>query len=121
MKLYEIELYSKDPEASKRFYHQLLGLPVRVDQPGLKVFDSGVDGIDFDASVHHPGRTRVAFLVSDLEQTIKVLKARGLNVPEPSDTHLGMRGVQLEDPDGNIVVIEAPTERSPDWLRNQAK
>ncbi|MFH1226722.1 MAG: VOC family protein [Planctomycetota bacterium] len=71
--------------------------------------------------MHHPGRTRVAFLVRDLEQTIEGLKSRGLDVPEPFDTHLGMRGVQLEDPDGNVVVIEAPTGRSPEWLRNQAK
>jgi predicted enzyme related to lactoylglutathione lyase len=94
---------------------------MRVDQPGLKVFDPGTGGLDFNTSVHNPGRTRVAFLVSDLDQTVGLLRARGLNVSEPFDSHLGMRGVQLEDPEGNLVVIQAPTERSPDWLKRQTK
>ena len=121
MRLHEIEVATKDPEASKRFYHELLGLPVRIDQQGLKVFDPGIGGLDFDTSIHNPGRVRVAFLVCDLDQTIAVLRARGLHIPEPFDSHLGMRGIRLEDPDGNLVIIHAPTERSPEWLRSQAK
>jgi catechol 2,3-dioxygenase-like lactoylglutathione lyase family enzyme len=121
MKLHEIELPTKDAEASQRFYQELLGLSVRVDQPGLKVFGPGIGGLDFNISAHNPGRTRVAFLVSDLDQVVGLLRARGLHIPEPFDSHLGMRGVQLEDPDGNLVVIQAPTERSPDWLKSQAK
>jgi len=120
MKLHEIELPTKDPVASKRFYHGLLGLPVRVDEEGLKVFDSGHAGLDFDMSVHNAGRTCVAFLVHDLEQTIATLRAKGVTVPEPFESHLGMRGIRLEDPDGNIVLIHAPTSRSPEWLRSQA-
>ncbi len=37
LKFHEIELYVKDPEASKRFYHEVLGPGVDVDQEGLKV------------------------------------------------------------------------------------
>jgi len=121
MRLHEIELAAKDPEASKRFYHELLGLPVRVDQPSLKVFDSGIGGLDFNTSIHNPGCVRVAFLVNDLDQTIAALRAKGVHVLEPFDAHLGMRGIRLEDPDGNLVIIHAPTERSPEWLRSQAK
>jgi catechol 2,3-dioxygenase-like lactoylglutathione lyase family enzyme len=121
MKLHEIELPTKDAEASRRFYQDLLGLPMRVGQPGLNVFDSGIGGLDFNTSVHNPGRVRIAFLVSDLEKTIGLLRARGLKVSEPFDSHLGMRGVRLEDPDGNLVVIQTPTEHSPDWLKHQAK
>ena len=121
MKLHEIELASKDPEASKHFYHGLLGLQVRVDQNGLKVFDSGIKGLDLDVSSHNPGRTQISFLVPDLEKTIGELKQRGLKIPEPFDSHLGMRGIRLEDPDGNIVVIDAPTESSPEWLKTQAR
>jgi catechol 2,3-dioxygenase-like lactoylglutathione lyase family enzyme len=121
MKLHEIELPAKDPEASKHFYHELLGLPVRVDQQGLKVFDPGIGGLDFDTSNHNQGRVRIAFLVYDLDQTIAALRAKGLHILEPFDSHLGMRGIRLEDPDGNLVIIHAPTERSPEWLRSQAK
>ncbi|MBI4834905.1 MAG: VOC family protein [Planctomycetes bacterium] len=121
MKLHEIELFSKDPEASRRFYHELLRLTVRVDQKELKVFDSGVKGLDLDVSGHNPGKTQISFLVLDLEETIRQLKERGAKIPEPFDSHLGMRGIRLEDPDGNIVVIHAPTETSPEWLMNQVK
>ena len=46
--LHEIELYMKDVESNKQFYHELLGLPVHVDQEGLKVFDSGWPGLDLE-------------------------------------------------------------------------
>jgi catechol 2,3-dioxygenase-like lactoylglutathione lyase family enzyme len=121
MKLFEVELSSKDPEASKRFYHDLLGLEVRVDAGGLKVFDSGRPGVDFDTSVHHPGRARVSFLVADLNSTIASLRARGIAVPEPVESHHGMIAIRLEDPDGTIVDIQTPTERSTDWLKNLVK
>jgi len=120
MKLHEIELSTKDPAASKRFYHEMLGLPVRVDEQVLKVFDSGHAGLDFATSVHNPGRTTsVAFLVGDLDQTIASLRAKGLEISGPFESHLGMRGIRLQDPDGNIVVVHAPTSQSPQWLRNQ--
>ena len=48
LKLHEIELNAKDSEASKRFYNDLLGVPVNIDQKGLKCFDSGWPGLDID-------------------------------------------------------------------------
>ncbi len=68
LKLHEIELYTKDPEASKRFYNDQLGLPLNVDQNGLKCFDSGWPGLDVDASIHFPGRVSISFLVDDVDQ-----------------------------------------------------
>jgi catechol 2,3-dioxygenase-like lactoylglutathione lyase family enzyme len=121
MKLIEVEFPSKDPEASKRFYHDMLGLGVRVDGKGLKVFDSGRLGVDFDVSIHNPGRARVSFLVADLKPTIASLRARGITVPKPVESHHGMIYIRLEDPDGTVVDIQTPSERSPDWLKDQVK
>ena len=46
IRLHEIELNAKDTNASKIFYHDILGLPIVIDQQGLKVFDSGSSEID---------------------------------------------------------------------------
>jgi hypothetical protein len=35
----------------------------------------------------------------------------------PADVHLSKRGIMLTDPDGLRVLIQSPTEASPDWLQ----
>ena len=117
LKLHEIELNAKDPEASKMFYHGLLGLPIGTDLEGLKVFDAGWPNVDVDASVHFPGKVLVSFLVHDLDQYVAELRAKGVQVDDPKATHLGMRSIVLTDPDGHLVAIQAPTAESPDWLK----
>ena len=117
LKLHEIELNAKDPDASKRFYSDLLGILINVDQEGLKCFDSGWPGLDIDASVHFPGKISISFLVEDIDQFVNELRDKGVQVDDPDDSHLGMRAVVLEDPDGHRVEIQAPTDKSPEWLR----
>ncbi len=117
LKLHEIELNAKDPEASKKFYSDVLGLPINRDQEGLKCFDSGWAGLDIDTSVHFPGKVSISFLVEDIDQFIKELRDKGIQVDDPSDSHLGMRAVFLEDPDGHRVEIQSPAEKSPEWLK----
>ena len=119
--LHEIELDALDPEASKRFYHDVLGLRIFHDQPGLKVFDSGLPGVDVDASVHFLGRVSISFLVDDIDEFVKQARAGGTPVGDPVDAHLGMRAVALEDPDGHRIAIQAPTEQSPEWLRRMVR
>ena len=121
LKLHEIELNTKDPEASKRFYNDLLGVPVNVDQKGLKCFDSGWPGLDIDISIHFPGKVSISFLVDDIDQFVKELRGKGFEVDNPDDSHLGMRAVALEVPDGHRVEIQAPTEKSPNWLRKMVR
>jgi catechol 2,3-dioxygenase-like lactoylglutathione lyase family enzyme len=83
LKLHEIELNAKDSEASKRFYNDLLGVPVNVDQKGLKCFDSGWPGLDIDVSIHFPGKASISFLVNDIDQFVKKLRAKGVKVEDP--------------------------------------
>ena len=118
LRLHEVELYSKDPEASKKFYNETLGLKITVDQKGLKCFDSGWPGLDVDKSVHFPGKTSLSFLVEDIDRYVEELRAKGLQLDDPDDSHLGMRAIALEDPDGVRIEIQMPTDKSPDWLRD---
>ena len=121
IKLHEIELNANDPEASKRFYHDVLGIPINVDQEGLKCFDSGWPGLDVDASVHFPGKVSISFLVDDIDAFAKELRSKGIAVDDPDDSHLGMRAFALEDPDGHRVEIQSPTDESPQWLTDMVK
>ena len=121
LKLHEIELYTKDPEASKQFYHEILGLPMNVDIKGLKVFHPGWDGLDFDTSVHFPGEVSISFLVADLDKFVEELRAKGIEVEEPGPAHLEMRSVDLRDPDGYRISIQSPTEASEDWLKGMVE
>ena len=118
IKLHEIELSAKDPEASKQFYNQVLGIPINVDQEGLKCFDSGWPGLDVDASVHFPGKVSISFLVEDIDGFVKDLRSKGVEVDDPDESHLGMHAFALEDPDGHRVEIQSPTEKSPQWLKD---
>ena len=117
MRLHEVELYVQDVEATKRFYHEILGLPLHVDEAGLKVFDSGRPGVELDASGHFPGTVSLSFLVDDLDAVIQRLRVRGLQVGEPEESHLGMLAVSISDPDGYRVEIQSPTDASPSWMR----
>lgn len=120
--LHEIELGSKSPEASKDFYNQVLGLPVQVDQNGLKVFNSGLSGLDFNASEHMPPKeTSLSFLVNDIHGFQQKLDSSGVDYHGPFNSHLGMESLKMKDPDGNTVIINSPTEKSPDWLRQMIK
>jgi catechol 2,3-dioxygenase-like lactoylglutathione lyase family enzyme len=121
IRLHEIELNARDPETSKKFYHDILGLGVAVDQDGLKVFDSGWPGIDVDASTHYPGKTSISFLVENLDQFIAELRAKGITADTPYDTHLGMRAITMQDPDGHRIEIQCPTQTSPEWLKGMVK
>lgn len=121
IKLHEIELNAKDPEASKRFYNQVLGIPVSLDDEGLKCFDSGWPGLDVDASVHFPGKVSISFLVEDIDVFVRDLRAKGIVVDDPGDSHLGMCAFALEDPDGHRVEIQSPTEKSPQWLKDMIR
>jgi catechol 2,3-dioxygenase-like lactoylglutathione lyase family enzyme len=55
MKLHEIGLLAKDPEASKKFDHDTLGLQIDHEEDGLSVFNSGWPGLELAALI------RIAF------------------------------------------------------------
>lgn len=119
--LREVELNSKDVQSSGKFYHDLLGLPVHVDQDGLKVFDSGWSGLDLNVSIHNPGKTAISFPTDNLDACVAMLKEKNCNVSDIYETHLDLRAVKLEDPDGNRIEIQCPTEKSPQFLHDMLR
>lgn len=116
-RLHEVELHSKDPKASRAFYKDMLGLEMNHGEEGLNVFDSGWDGVDFDTSLHNPGRARIGFVVDDLAAFLAHAREKGIAFEGPEESHLGMRIVSMKDPDGNIVEVQELTDKTPGFLR----
>ena len=104
LRLLEIELYAKDPEKTKAFYQGQLGLNVCVDEEGLKVFDAGVAGVDFDKSTHFPDKVSISFFAEDIQECVETLTARGATILEKYGSPVS--AIVLEDPDGCRVEIK---------------
>jgi len=118
IRLQEIELGSNDIVKSKQFYNSILGLETSVDQEGIKVFQSGVPGIDFNTSTHYPSKTMAtSFLTDNLQLVIDRLSANGIVYSGPKKSHLGMITIEFNDPDGYLIKVNQPTKDSPSWIR----
>ena len=118
IRLQEIELGANDPGKSQLFYNSILGLETSIDQEGLKVFKSGVAGIDFNTSTHFPTKTTVtSFLTDDLQTIIERLNSSGISFDGPKKSHLGMTTIEFKDPDGYLIRVNQPSEESPNWLK----
>ena len=118
IRLQEIELGASDPNKSKQFYNSILGLNTVVDEEGLKVFDSGVAGVDFNTSTHFPPKTtKTSFLTDSLQEVMDNLAANGIAFTGPKNSHLGMMAIEFTDPDGYLICVNQPTADSPPWLK----
>ena len=115
--LHEIELPTINPEASKSFYTDIIGLPTNIDIEGLKCYDAGWPGVEVNKSNHHPGRTSISFLVDNIQEFVESARNAGHDVDDPTPAHLDMISTHLIDPDGIRIEIQQPTENSPEWLK----
>ena len=117
IRLQEIEFGTQDPNISKEFYNSVLGLDTTIDQENLKVFDSGIRGIDFNTSTHLPAKAVItSFLTDDLQTIIERLNANGISFDGPKKSHLEMTSIEFKDPDGYSIRVNQPSDSSPSWL-----
>lgn len=104
LRLMEIELFTGDSEASKRFYGEALGLETYVDEQGLKVFGSGVRDLGLIKSPHFPGQISMSFFSDDIQACMEELTEKGVEI-------VGRYGdpvaaIVLRDPDGCRIEIK---------------
>lgn len=104
LRLLEIELNTHDPEASRRFYNQLLGLKTYVDEKGLKVFSSGIEDLEIIQSNHFPGKVSISFYAENIQQCLNELREKGATVLEKYGNPVS--AIVLQDPDGNRIEIK---------------
>jgi predicted enzyme related to lactoylglutathione lyase len=90
------------------FYRDVLGRPLRHDEPGFKEFDAGACGIAL-----HNGKSRVgarapklSFWVDDLAAARTALIARGAQIGEILGG-AGLMRCEGKDPDGNAFQLSS--------------
>jgi lactoylglutathione lyase len=102
--------YVKDTERSARWYSEVLGVPVRHQEPGwVELETTGVSlclhggresGLSRDAS-------QVGFRVPNFEAAWRALQLREVpGLTEPFSPCPGVRCLSFRDPDGNSIGIE---------------
>jgi catechol 2,3-dioxygenase-like lactoylglutathione lyase family enzyme len=104
LRLLAIELNTDNPEASRHFYGEQLGLETHVDGDGLKVFGSGIPDLDFNKSTHFPGKVSISFYAPDIQACIDELNSKGVEIVQQFGDPVS--AIVLQDPDGCRVEIK---------------
>lgn len=101
-----VTIYSRDLEASKKFYTELLGFPILREAPN-EFFQIDVAGvpicIDLDRNGAH--QNNIGLQVEDLAATTSALRQKGLQVHSGSNDASQEKWVAVQDPDGNEVIF----------------
>jgi lactoylglutathione lyase len=113
-KIGSIILLVEDMERSTHFYKDTLGLQLQVKTTDwIEFFEKGTTlalhpkkrkGID-EKNDRHPNNILVGFMVSDLDQVVKDLKAKNVRFfKEPKSEPFGKHAIIL-DPDHHLISI----------------
>jgi catechol 2,3-dioxygenase-like lactoylglutathione lyase family enzyme len=117
VKIKETCLYVNDLEKIRKFYHEILELPVINYEPGKHIFFRLGSSVllcfnpeDSKTKVTPPphyggGKQHVAFEVSDYDKAKDEIKAKGLTIIDEVTWKSGAESFYFEDPEGNILEI----------------
>lgn len=102
-------LFVADLERSRRFYHEVLGIPIRSEDPSSLELDTGTTTLALHrahvgSAEHRPlmaaGYARVGFFVEDLNATHQRLLDAGVRCVTPPERRFDLWVGLYEDPDG---------------------
>jgi len=108
-------LYYKDVPAAQRFYGEVLGLPLMVDQGFAKVYQvsptSFVGLVDEAQGLHRASETKavtVSFVTEQIDEWHQYLVSRGVKIRNPlaNATRHPTRGFVALDPEGYFLEFE---------------
>ena len=115
-----ITLFVEDLEATKRFYSEVFGLPIRYEDDASAVFDFGNTLINLLRATEAPdliapasvairdvgSRFQLTIDVDDVDAVCAELAARGVELLNgPMDRPWGIRTASFRDPGGHIWEI----------------
>lgn len=115
-------LLSTDLNASRHFYHDILGLPILREDPGDRiVFGSGAGtqvAVTSSTTGTRDTQTQLAWRVSDIRAAVAELRDRGVCIeeyrPPDPETHDGVADMGHSwaawfiDPSGNVLAVVQP-------------
>jgi predicted enzyme related to lactoylglutathione lyase len=104
-----------DLEQGKKFYGELLGLPVKFDfsSRGMVAFKVGEQEPAIILSSRKDARSAIWFSVDDVPRTFDMLEAKGVKfLSKPFAIQTGM-AVEFEDPFGNKLGITDYSRKVP--------
>jgi catechol 2,3-dioxygenase-like lactoylglutathione lyase family enzyme len=105
MRIFDITIYTTKLEAIKLFYSQL-GFEVVHENPnGLVVYGLGGAELAFHKSEKDTSGLSISVISEDLDSLIEALKEDGIAVGEERPIHANFTGVEISDPQGNVVYI----------------
>lgn len=110
--LHHVSINVSDVEAAIRFYTEVLGLSLRGDRPdfgfGGAWLDAGSQQVHLIEGEVPPGLGQhLALQVDDLDAAVAELRARAVEVRDPSPVGSG-RQTFVTDPSGNLVELHQP-------------
>ena len=111
--VHHVSLNVHDTEKVGRFYTDILGLEKlpRPDFgfPGMWLRSGGQEIHLMEVKEHQaPEGYHFAFMVEDIDETIKELTAKGVKVSKPRGLPSGARQSFFKDPAGNMIEINQP-------------
>jgi len=109
-RIWDVTLTVADLKRAVQFYGDTLGLQKKYEFSDYACFDcGGVElGLKTWGGLERPreGEPSINFLVEDVDESYKALKAKGVNfIKEPKDTPWGGRIVIFLDPGGNTLQL----------------
>lgn len=119
LKMRYIILYVKDHEKSKKFYHEVLGLPIRGEHGTYIEFETGssilsintresvkeITGLEIP-EIQSSQTFEIGFVVEDVKSTIEELRNQDVPVlVEPIEKPWGQVVAYVADPDGHYIEI----------------
>jgi lactoylglutathione lyase len=111
--LRSVSLFASDVQASRRFYRDLLGLPVLTDEEWGVVLQTGTVQLFLHPRGDQDQRgVELVFDVDDVDEVVTDLRSHGVTVvDEPGDREWGDRDASVADPDGNSVYLRTQLSR----------
>jgi catechol 2,3-dioxygenase-like lactoylglutathione lyase family enzyme len=115
-------LLSRDLEASRQFYHGVLGLPILREDPGDRIVFGSGNGSQIAVTLSTIGtrdtQTQLAWRVPDIRTAVDELRSRGVRIeeyvaPDPVTTDgvadMGHSwAAWFVDPSGNVLAVVQP-------------
>jgi predicted enzyme related to lactoylglutathione lyase len=99
-----VVLFTRNMSGMIAFYRDVLGLPLKTNEPGWKEFDAGGCGIALHNGASAVGvrPPKIVFYAADVAKTRDALNARGAKLGKVSAGG-GLVRCDGKDPDGNAI------------------